>query len=82
LGDDGFVSFDDVNVSAGFTEFAGNHVAGDLRADEQYTLPLHLGPQAADDGFGDVFFGNNVDGDAALFNGFLRRRADSGDSGG
>ncbi len=77
---DGFVGFDDVDVSSRFAQFAGDDVAGDLGADQQDALPFYFSLQTADDGFGDVFLGNDVDFDAALLDGFFRGGADGGDA--
>src|SRR4029077_20379340 len=76
----GFIGFDDIDVSSGFAEFARDHVACDPGADQQDTLPFYFPFQTADDGFGNVFLGHDVDPHAALLDGFLCRRTDRSDA--
>ena len=81
LGDNGFVGFDYVDVGSGATEFGGDDVAGDFGADEQDALAFDFVLEGADDGFGDVLFGDEVDWESALVDGFLGGGADGGDAG-
>ena len=80
LGHDGFVGFDDVDVGSGFAQFAGDDVASDFGAHQQDTLSFDFALQAAYDGFGDIFFGNDVDLHPALLDRFLCGGADGGDA--
>ena len=75
----GFVGLDDVDVRAGLAQFAGNHVAGHFCAHQQDALPFHTPAQAAHHGLGYVLLGNDVDGYAALLDGFFCGGADGGD---
>ena len=37
-----FVGFDDIDVSSGFAQFAGDHVTSDFGTDQQNAFPFHL----------------------------------------
>jgi len=80
LRDDCLVGFDDIDVRAGFSQFVGYHVAGDFGPHQQDSLPFHAAAEAADYGLCDVFFGNNINSNAALLDCFLRGWADGGNA--
>ena len=75
-----FVGFDNVDVGSSSAQFARNDIAGYFGADEEYPLAFYPRLQAVHDGFGDIFFGNNIDAKAALFDCFLCGRTDGGDA--
>jgi len=75
----GFVGLHNIDFCAQFPKFARDHIAGDFSARQQDTFPSYLLAQTFNNGFGDIFFGDDGDSQSSLFDSFLRRRADGGD---
>ena len=62
-----------------FFQFSGNHVACDLGAGEQHSLPFYFCAKAFDNRFRYVAFRYDVHFEAEAFDSFAGRRADGGD---